>query len=144
MARPKPQSRAAPVAPAAPPARPIGKVRRSQVISTYGIGSIVDLEAGSYMPMGLEDWEQQVRGGRPSSMMIYEARLQAQLGVDHFRQPPILQEIAQQKGMVDARYAVPAVRFPRWHECSRCHRIGTEGNPFQLADDGNQLKCIAC
>lgn len=132
------------VAPAAPPARPIGRVRRSQAISTYGIGAIVDLEAGSYMPMGLEDWEQQVRGGRPSSMMIYEARLQTQLGVDHFRLPPILEEIPQQKGMVDARYAVPAIRFPRWHECTKCHRIGTEGNPFQLADDGNQLRCVAC
>ena len=36
---------------------PLGKVRRSQLIATYGIGSIVDLEKGSFMPMGLEDWE---------------------------------------------------------------------------------------
>lgn len=129
---------------AAPPARPIGRVRRSQAIATYGIGAIVDLEAGSFMPMGLEDWEKQARGGRPSSTMIYEARLQTQLGVDHFRLPPIVAEIAQQRGMVDARYAVPAVRFPRWHECTKCHRIGTEGDPFQLADDGNQLKCVGC
>jgi hypothetical protein len=104
----------------------------------------VDLEAGSFMPMGLEDWEQQMRGGRPSSMMIYEARLQTQLGVDHFRLPPTIEEIQLQKGMVDARYAVPAVRFPRWHECTKCHRIGTEGNPFQVSDDGNHLRCIAC
>ena len=47
--------------PAANPAtdaiEPLGTVRRSQLISTYGIGSIVDLEKGSFMPMGLEDWE---------------------------------------------------------------------------------------
>lgn len=29
---------------------PVGRVRRSQLISTYGIGAIVDLEKGSYMP----------------------------------------------------------------------------------------------
>ncbi len=133
-----------PVQSTAPPARPVGQVRRSQVISTYGIGAIVDLESGSFMPMGLEDWEQQTRGGRPSSLMIYESRLQVQLGVDHFRLPPIVEEITTQREMVDARYTVPAVRFPRWHECPHCHRIGTEGDPFQLADDGNQLKCFAC
>lgn len=96
------------------------------------------------MPLGLESWEQQVRGGRPSSMVIYEPRLQAQLSVDHFRLPPTVEEIPQQPEMVDARYAVPAVRFPRWHECSKCHRIGTEGNPFQVAGDGNRLQCVAC
>ena len=36
---------------------PLGKVRRSQLIATYGIGAIIDLEKGSFMPMGLEDWE---------------------------------------------------------------------------------------
>lgn len=36
---------------------PLGKVRRSQLIATYGIGAIVDLEKGSFMPMGLEDWK---------------------------------------------------------------------------------------
>lgn len=129
---------------AAPPVRPVGKIRRSQLISTYGIGAIVDLEDGSVMPMGLEDWEQQTRGGRPSSLMIYESRLQSQLGVSHFRLPPVVEEIEGQREMVDARYTVPAVRFPRWHECPVCHRLGTEGNPFQIADNGNRLRCLAC
>lgn len=40
---------------------PLGKVRRSQLIATYGIGAIVDLEKGSFMPMGLEDWESATR-----------------------------------------------------------------------------------
>ena len=139
-----PGGRSSTVTNAAPPARPVGKIRRSQVISTYGIGAIVDLEDGSVMPMGLEDWEQQARGGRPSSLMIYEARLQAQLGVSHFRLPPIAQEIEGQRDFVDARYTVPAVRFPLWHECPRCHRLGVEGDPFQIADNGNRLRCMGC
>src|SRR5687768_12422627 len=64
---------------------PVGRVRRSQLITTYGIGAIIDLEKGSFMPMGLEDWESVTR---LPSLIIGEARLQAQLGVSHFRLPP--------------------------------------------------------
>jgi hypothetical protein len=124
--------------------RAAGQVRRSQVISTYGIGAIVDLETGSFMPLGLEDWETQLRGGRQASIVIYEPRLQAQLNVEHFRLPPIVEDIPSQPGFVELRYSVPAVRFPRWHECPACHRLGTEGDPFALHPDGNQLVCNRC
>ena len=123
------------------PARPVGSVRRSQMISTYGIGAIIDLEGGSFMPLGLEDWVSQVRGGRISAMSINESRLQRQLGVTHFRLPPTATAIDNQPGCVDARYTVPVVRFPSWHECPSCHRLGIEEDPFQLHSDGNRLAC---
>lgn len=135
---------AAPMAPNPDTVRPMGQVRRSQVISTYSIGAIVDLPAGSCMPMGLEEWDYQIRGGRVPDLTIFESRLQAQLGVDYFRLPPIVEEIQGQPGMVDRRYTVPCVRFPEWHECPKCHRLGTEGEPFVLADDGNTLICGPC
>lgn len=134
----------APPAPSFDSVRPMGQVRRSQVISTYSIGAIVDLPAGSCMPMGLEEWDSQIRGGRVPELTIYESRLQAQLGVDYFRLPPIIEEIQSQPGMVDRRYSVPCVRFPEWHECPKCHRLGTEGEPFVLAADGNTLVCEPC
>lgn len=128
----------------APAVEPVGTVRRSQLISTYGIGAIVDLEDGSYMPMGLEDWESQIRGGRKTQLIISESRLQAQLGVDQFRLPPQAEPIDGRPGMVDARYSVPVVRFPEWHECPKCHRLGREGAPFATAADGNRIICHAC
>ena len=124
--------------------RPMGQVRRSQVISTYSIGAIVDLASGSCMPMGLEEWDSQMRGGRVPDLTIFESRLQGQLGVDFFRLPPIAQEIDNQPGMVDRRYAIPCVRFPEWHECPKCHRLGTDGDPFEPGMDGNGLVCGAC
>ena len=124
--------------------RPMGQVRRSQVISTYSIGAIVDLASGSCMPMGLEEWDSQMRGGRVPDLTIFESRLQGQLGVDFFRLPPIAQEIDNQPGMVDRRYAIPCVRFPEWHECPKCHRLGTDGDPFEPGADGNGLVCGAC
>lgn len=117
---------------------PLGKVRRSQLISTYGIGAIVDLEKGSFMPMGLDDLDAATRS---PSLIVHEARLAAQLGVEHFRLPPVAAELAG--GQVEARSSIPAIRFPQWHECPQCHRIGTQGEPFELSSDGNRLECKA-
>lgn len=122
----------------------LGKVRRSQVISTYAIGSIVDLEAGSFMPLGLEDWEQQTRAARKTSFVVYEARLQAQLDVQEFRLAPIVEEVEGEWDRVDPAYSIPVVRFPKWHECPHCHRLGTQDDPFQLDADGRRLTCIGC
>lgn len=119
---------------------PVGTVRRSQLISTYGIGAVVDLEKGSFMPMGLDDWE-----GATSlpTLTIHEPRLEAQLGVSHFRLAPVVQPI---KGtpLVEPRPTLPVVRFPAWHECPKCHRIGMEDDPFVLAEDLSRLKCEKC
>ena len=118
---------------------PLGSVRRSQLVSGFGIGAIVDLEKGSFMPMGLEDWERAT--GLPS-LSIGEPRLQGMLGVSHFRLGPVREDIPGAR-QVRARSAAPAVRFPEWHECPRCHRIGRQGAPFELADDGGRLRCLA-
>jgi hypothetical protein len=119
---------------------PLGTVRRSQLISTYGIGAIVDLEKGSFMPMGLDDWEGAT--GQPS-LTIHEPRLEAQLGVDHFRLAPAVRTV-KGSALVEPRSTLPAVRFPAWHECPKCHRIGTEHEPFELAPDLSRLKCVPC
>lgn len=124
--------------PAADAVEPLGKVRRSQLISTYGIGAIVDLEKGSFMPMGLEDWESATK---LPSLTVAEPRLQAMLGVTHFRLAPVAEQVAGTREVV-ARATAPAVRFPEWHECPRCHRLGTENAPFELAPD-MQLVCKA-
>ncbi|MDV4178403.1 DUF1998 domain-containing protein [Rhizobium brockwellii] len=118
---------------------PLGAVRRSQLTSTFGIGAIIDLEKGSFMPMGLEDWERAT--GLPS-LSIGEPRLQAMLGVSHFRLGPVKEDIPG-TNQVRARSAAPAMRFPEWHECPRCHRIGKQGSPFELAADGGRLVCLA-
>ncbi|MCA0199883.1 MAG: DUF1998 domain-containing protein [Proteobacteria bacterium] len=116
---------------------PLGTVRRSQLVSTFGIGAIVDLEKGSFMPMGLEDWE---RVTKLPSLTIGEPRLQAMLGVSHFRLGPVKEDIPG-SSQVRGRSAAPAVRFPEWHECPKCHRLGREGAPFELAADGGRLVC---
>src|SRR5207245_10665769 len=51
-ARPHSQGACGRMATATPWITGLGQVRRSQVLSTYAIGAIVDLERGSFMPLG--------------------------------------------------------------------------------------------
>ena len=89
------------------------------------------------MPMGLDYWE---RVTKLPSLSIGEDRLQALLGVDHFRLAPIAVDLKPTR-QVDPWHAVPVVRFPRWHQCPKCQRIGIEGAPFELAGNGSELEC---
>ena len=122
----------------------LGKIRRSQVITTYGIGAIVDLEPGSFMPLGLEEWDKQTRLAKKSSFTIFESRLQAQLGVEEFRMAPIYEEVRNQPDRVKSEYSIPVVRFPRWLECPKCHRLGTDKNPFESDPENRQIYCHDC
>lgn len=83
-------------------------VRRSQIISTYGIGAVVPVRDGSYMIAGLDRWEV----GAPD---VHEPRLERTLEVDGFVRPPA--------SGPDGRKDVPAVRFPTYHFCPQCKRL---------------------
>jgi hypothetical protein len=106
-----------------------GSVRRSQLITTYGVGSIVALEDESVMVAGLDDWI--------TSDQVLEPRLH--MAGNQLRLPP---------GGDGADFFsnrekhIPAVRFPRWYYCSNpdCRRLDTWG---RLAADKKSL-CKFC
>lgn len=82
-------------------------VRRSQLITTYGVGSLIPVESESFMVAGLENWNVF------PEMEIDEPRLCAILGVSKLYMPPG-GEVA---GML------PMVRFPEWVSCPKCNRL---------------------
>ena len=82
-------------------------IRRSQLISTYGVGSILPSEAESFIVCGLEDWDT----GRLTT--IVHPDLAAAVGVTDFKLPP-----ATNQGRV------PVVRFPEQYFCPGCRRLG--------------------
>ena len=88
------------------PRKPKGEIRRSQLITTYGIGSIVAVEDESFMVAGIDRWEP----GRPN---LHEPRLERRLRVNGFRVPP-----SNENGR-----DVPVVRFPTWAHCPNCKRL---------------------
>jgi len=117
----------------------VGELRPSQVLFTYGIGSIVDLPYISTIVMGLDDWEQ------PSPMTIGEERLlqsvQALLGsqVSRLLAPPEAPE--QGPGAFNPYdesnlVGVPVAAFPRWMLCPRCRTLASlDSGLFQLKAD---------
>lgn len=100
-------------------------VRRSQVITTYGVGAVVPVRDGSYMIAGLDSWVV----GAPD---VHEPRLERSLEVDGFVRPPA--------SGADGGKDVPAVRFPTYHFCPQCKRLDRHG--FFCPNTKN--KCNAC
>ncbi len=99
---------------------PVGEVRPSQLLWTYGPGALVDLPNLSVITMGLDEWN-------PNQCQpVDEARLLAAvrrvLGpqVASLRIPPVLREERPDPFSAEARIGVPVRPFPRWLRCVRC------------------------
>jgi hypothetical protein len=108
----------------------LGDVRRSQIITTHGPGSIIDFRAGGYggagisvVAAGLEEWDRWAPPpGLGHQQSVFEPRLQKLLGVDGFRLPPVAPQVAP--GVYSKKSGkLVGVRFPRWLQCPHCHLI---------------------
>ena len=60
----------------------VAEARRSQLVSTYGIGALFPAEDESFMLVGLDDWEERY------CPEVSQPRLARSLGVRTFRMPP--------------------------------------------------------
>lgn len=95
-------------------------IRRGQLISPFGVGAMVDFPRDeSLMPAGLDAWPHgKEECPTESGWLVREERLEARLGVSHFRLPPDHRD--PDVGTRFANQDVPFVRFPRWHYCHHC------------------------
>ena len=92
----------------------IAKLRSAQLVTSFGIGSIVDAPDCSIMIAGQDFWLPD------RTDAIHEPRLQRKLGVSEFRRPKPW--VKPRMGQTD-NPAVPAVRFPDWHFCPSCRTM---------------------
>lgn len=83
-------------------------LRRSQTITTFGVGSIVDLPDASVMICSIDWWD------KKGCIPLHDARLEEKLRVNYFYMPPGTEESAE---------GILAVRFPRQLRCRKCKRI---------------------
>lgn len=97
------------------------KARRSQLISTYGVGGLFPSESTSFMIAGLHEWD--VERAEP----IVEPRLARALGVKELKSPP-----------AGGKRDVPVIRYPYTQVCPKCRRIGPLS---ELSKDKNTAKC---
>ena len=84
------------------------KVRRSQLIQPFGVGSIVDINGEGFIVKDINHWH-----GQPANPLILD-RLQKMLGgkqLKSFSDNPGQNEKAVVK------------RFPQWHHCPSCGHL---------------------
>lgn len=83
-----------------------GQVRRAQLVTTFGPGSVLPLDDEAFMVCGIDRW-------LVSEPNLHEPRLARELNVRGFVVPPAAGEGRD----------VPVVRFPRMHSCPGCRRL---------------------
>ncbi|MFF2194444.1 DrmB family protein [Streptomyces sp. NPDC058157] len=90
-----------------------GAVRRAQVITTYGVGSLIAVDHESFIVSGLDHAEQS--WSRDESPKIHERRLARVLDVDSFRLPPASDDTSKD--------GLRVRRFPLMHFCTECNDL---------------------
>ena len=115
-------------------------IRRSQIINTFGIGSLVNFRNGEVlMTAGLDEWPSaKERMPENEEWLITEERLQARLGMSHFRFPPEYREHGH--GVKHAGKHIPFVRFPLWHYCPKTGEM----RKLKLYNDRMKCTCVEC
>jgi hypothetical protein len=102
----------------------LGKLRPSQLIFTFGVGSLVDLPNLSAMVMGLDDWDTRYCKEIGEDRLV--AAIQKRLGpqVNRLYLPPTKQDGLDNDPAAPA-VGVPVAPFPRWMRCSLCDTLAT-------------------
>lgn len=110
----------------------IGNMRPSQLITTFGPGSIVNLEDDTVMILGLDFWPQDHE--ETYFRKVSHPYLSRQLAKDHFQMP-----ISGTEQSDVGRSVVPCITFPRWKICQSCRRLQQHAHPIN-----SKFSCRYC
>ncbi len=118
----------------------VGQLVPSQLLYTYGIGSIVDLPQLSVIVTGLEDWPTDPSVVREVTETRLLRAVRAQLGgqVKKLIFPPIAEDTGPSPDPFDeqAHIGVPVAAFPRWMVCPACRLLAPlKSGLFELKPD---------
>lgn len=91
-------------------ARQLGSVRRSQLVTTYGVGSMIAIDNESFIVAGIDTWD------TTSAPIIHERRLAQILDVEAFRLPPAPDPDRATGGAT-------VHRFPEFYSCPDCEAL---------------------
>lgn len=115
---------------------PVGEVRPSQLLWTYGPGALIDLPSLSVVTLGIDRWE------KDRCQPIQEARLLAAvrkvLGaqVENLRMPPFQKSEVVDVWSAEANIGVPVRPFPRWMRCVKCGLLSSfDAGLFEIKEN---------
>ena len=106
----------------------VGKLRMTQLVTTFGSGSIVDMPDYSVIIAATDYWNNK-------SPVLHEPNLEKLLNVSYFREPYV-SDNSSDKMQPD----IPAFRFPLMHFCPSCGRL----MPYWGFGDDSGHVCQKC
>lgn len=109
-----------------------GKLRRSQLITTFGCGAIASFPRESAVIAGTDIWKIH----DDDNNHLIEENLQSYLNVKYFVTPPSGDTDDGQSG----NSGIPAFRFPTWMYCPKCKRLA----PFKKFNFRKHPYCTKC
>lgn len=99
---------------------PVGEVRPSQLLWTYGPGALIDLPNLSVITLGIDRWEKNRCQPIQETRLLEAVRMKLGDQVESLRMPPFQKGEVADKWSAEANIGVPVRPFPRWLRCVKC------------------------
>lgn len=113
----------------------LGDLRPSQLIYTFGVGSLLDLPNMSALIMGLDDWDTRYCEEIAEDRLLGAIRRRLGNQVQKLYLPPMVFDDDSRDPTAPA-IGVPVSVFPRWLRCPLCDVMATvDSGVFQLVQD---------
>ena len=117
----------------------IGKLRNSQLITTWGPGSIIQLKNDTALVVGLDKWPEAFLDSNNLTKfkVLHHPYLEKICKKTHFRMP---------QSDEDIRAGIPVVSFPTWGYCSSkyCRRLQQHKQQPLKSDPEGKFYCQKC
>lgn len=119
----------------------VGEIRPSQLLYSFGVGSIIDLPYLSTMVLGLDEWDRVHMRPITEERLLRAVQEREGFGrVEQLLAPPTPRDTG---GLASGPFdpnkviGVPVRSFPRWLRCPLCNRLApiTANGLFRLDDD---------
>lgn len=109
-----------------------GEIRQNQLITSFGVGSIVDFVSDTVIIAGVDDWEES-----NEDLRLYNENLQSLTGVKYFIRP----KTDDGNKMFIKSKDIPSYIFPEKLYCPNCKKLY---DAKELQNQSNPHKCFGC
>lgn len=104
----------------------VGDIRPSQLLFTYGMGSLINLPKFSAIVLGLDHWRKELAPPITEERLLSAVRKELGDQVERLALPPVDPQKSQNRdyGHTAEGIGLPVAPFPEWMVCSRCRMMG--------------------
>lgn len=115
----------------------VGNIRKTQIITTFGVGSIVDFKDDTVVIASTDDWDYDPNDfGKVENRKIFNENLSVITGAEYFLMP----RTAQSTNSFSKSKDIPSYIFPEKLHCSRCGYI----YDYKELDAKDRHRCPNC